>query len=90
MGVFAEVGGKIGGEEAEVGSKGSKGLGPEQVGGMMKEVAEQLLAEGVGWGIAVLTAGIADDVVAILQVPAHRPDGGYRGGSLEIAIAPLS
>ena len=71
LGVFAEVGGKIGGEEAEVGSKAGKGFGPEQVGGMMKEVAEQLLAEGVGWGIAVLTAGIADDAVAVLQVPAY-------------------
>ena len=57
---------------------------------MVAQVAEELLAEGVGGGIAPLVERIANDAVAVLQVPAHRPDGGYRGGSLEIAIAPLS
>ena len=56
----------------------------------MAQVAEELLAEGEGGGIAPLAERIANDAVAILQVPAHRPDGGCRGGSLEIAIAPLS
>ena len=61
----------VGCQVAEAGCYWGQGTCPQQVGGMMAHVIEELFAEGIGCILTIFTTTIAYDVVAILQVPAY-------------------